>query len=108
MDHYGAADMESVFLTDFAVPVVMPVSVSGGTVYTSGKGILNVEDVPMLSADGQTLSGQTIVLSVKAGAFPGLVHGVTLTVNGTDYTVVTARNAGTDGGVLEAYLRKKA
>lgn len=97
MGYYGAQDLD-VMLSDFGVPVV----VSG----VSGRGILNIQDVPMLSSDGATLSGQQIELTLKTGAFADLKHGTAITVDGVNYTVVTARHAPMDGALTVAYLRR--
>lgn len=89
----GDADIEFM-LRDAGVPV----SYTRQGLKFVGNGIVDFNDATMLTGESATFAGKTITVTLRAADFPGVAEGQTLTVDGTDYLVVSVMQQ--DDGAL--------
>lgn len=82
MSEFGAADLPSLY-ADMGVPVI----VAG----TTTKGLVDRADEEFLQADGSSAGqiGRRVVVSVQTGTLPALARGVSITVNGEAFKVLS-------------------
>lgn len=93
----GDADI-SVMLRDCGVPVSFIYSGYQQDSY----GVVDTRDEDLLVGEAAHFGGKLIAVVVKTGSLLGLAERATLTVDGTDYTVVSARQQ--DDGQLTRVL----
>ena len=76
----------------------VPVSFTASGVVYEGHGISREGDSSSFNTEGMTFTGRVRRVTLQNGAWPGLVAGSTLTVNGVAQRVVHVRLI--DGGTL--------
>jgi hypothetical protein len=93
----GDSDL-SYLIKSVGVPMTF---VSGGVTY-SGFGVVDASDQDLYDADGGQFAGRVTVVKVKAGDFPGIGEGTSVTLDGTAYRVIQMRQKD-DGAITDLY-----
>lgn len=93
MPFFRAADIDLI-LADTGVDVVLGV--------TTVKGLLDIADESLLQGQAADFLGQTMLITVKTGALPGLAEGSSITADGIACRVMRVQR--TDDGALTSIL----
>lgn len=101
MDYFGASDLDSM-LSGFGVPLEF-VDANGSV--QSAYGIVDVGDQDLYDVDAAQIAGKVMTVTVKTGAFVGLVDGSLFVVDGTTYSVIQTRQRD-DGALTRIFLAR--
>jgi hypothetical protein len=101
MDYFGSSDLDSM-LSGFGVPLEFVDA--NGSVQTA-VGIVDIGDQDLYDVDAAQIAGKVMTVTIKTGAFVGIVEGSSLKVDGTTYSVIQTRQRD-DGALSRIFLAR--